>query len=160
MLLVSSTAWGAPQVSWTTPALLKDMFATSEKVSYVEVSRAELGGVGGKEKYVVYVAKTGDKIDGYAVIDDEKGQHEPISFGIKISPEGKVERIEVMVYREAYGSEIKDPRFRAQFVNKTRGDTLKLGQDIDGITGATISARSTTNVVKRALALVEAAKKK
>jgi Na+-translocating ferredoxin:NAD+ oxidoreductase subunit G len=132
-------------------------------VSYVEITRAELsalGGAGNKDKYVVYVARTGERVDGYAVIDDEKGQHEPISFGIKVTPEGKVERIEVMVYREAYGSEIKDPRFRAQFVNKARGDTLKLGQDIDGITGATISARSTTNVVKRALALVEAAKKK
>lgn len=149
---------------FTTAQVLKEFFPRSERVTYrklpVTASHAatlekKLGYVPAKREYVVFVALTGDKIDGYAIVDDERGQHEPITFAVKLSPDGVVQRQEVMVYREKYGEEITDPRFKAQFAGKTSKDALRAGVDVDVVTGATISCRSMAIGVRRAIALVE-----
>lgn len=154
---------------WTTPNLLKSFFSTSKKVTYVEVTRAELQAKLGsltktvavsKDKYHVFIAKTDEQIDGYAVIDDEKGQHQPISFGIKFSADGKVMQSEIMAYREEYGEEIREGRFQRQFTGKQHGDSVRLGSDIVAISGATISSRSMTLAMQRAMALVAIAREK
>jgi Na+-translocating ferredoxin:NAD+ oxidoreductase RnfG subunit len=159
-----STA-GAEEVYWTTKDLLKDFFKTSEKVTYVRVEGArekrELASMLGyqprKETYVVFVAKTGGQVDGYAVIDEEMGQHLPITFGVKLSRDGQVERLEVMVYREGYGDEIRERRFRRQFEGKTKLDDIRFGGDIVAVSGATISSKAMAIGVRRAVALVTVA---
>jgi electron transport complex protein RnfG len=46
------------------------------------------------------------------VIDDELGLHQPITFATRLSSHGKVERVEIVVYREPRGAEVRDARFR------------------------------------------------
>lgn len=149
---------------FTTPQVLKEFFPKSERVTYrkVKLGPTELAAVQGrlgykpaKSEYVIFVATTGAQVDGYAVIDDELGQHEQITFAVKLSPAGVVERHEVMVYRESYGEEITDSRFRRQFQGKTAKDPVRAGVDIDVVTGATISSRSMAIGVRRALVLVD-----
>lgn len=157
----------AEDVYFTTKALLKSFFQTSKKVTYVKIDavanadelRRTLGYVPSKKTYAVFVAKTGDRIDGYAIVDEEMGQHLPITFGVKLSPTGEVERTEVMVYREGYGDEIREGRFRRQFVGKGGHDDFTLGQDVVAISGATISAKSMAVGVKRAVVLVDIARR-
>ncbi len=161
-LLLAPASARADDVYWTTKSLLKDFFKTSKRVSYVKIDTAaarqelvtKLGYVPSKPTYVIFVARTGTKIDGYAVIDAQQGQHQPITFGVKLSPKGRVQRTEFMVYREGQGDEIKEGRFRSQFTNKGEGDSLKVGDDIMAISGATISSRSMSMGVRRAVALV------
>jgi hypothetical protein len=62
--------------------------------------------------------------------------------------------VQVLTYRESQGSEIRSKRFLDQFAGKTLTAPLKLGRDIHGISGASLSSRSTTYAVKKALALV------
>jgi hypothetical protein len=149
---------------FTTPQVLKEFFPKSQRVSYrkVRLGPAELAAVQGrlgykptKPEYVIFVATTGEQVDGYAVIDEELGQHEQITFAVKLSREGVVERHEVMVYREKYGEEITDARFRRQFQGKTAKDPVRAGVDIDVVTGATISSRSMAIGVRRALVLLD-----
>lgn len=149
---------------FTTPQILKEFFPKSERVSYrkVKLAGAELAAVQGrlgykpaKPEYVIFVATTGEHVDGYAIIDEELGQHEQITFAVKLSPAGVVERHEVMVYREKYGEEITDARFRRQFQGKTAKDAVRAGEDIDVVTGATISSRSMAIGVRRALVLLD-----
>jgi Na+-translocating ferredoxin:NAD+ oxidoreductase RnfG subunit len=101
------------------------------------------------------VATTRGKIDGYAVIDDEQGLHQPITFATRLSPRGMVERVEIMVYREPRGDEVRDVRFRQQFQGKTSQDPLRLNRDIDAVSGATVSSASLAVGVRRATILVE-----
>ena len=149
---------------FTTPQVLKEFFPKSQRVTYrkVKLGPAELAAVQGrlgykpaKPEYVIFVATTGEHVDGYAIIDDELGQHEQITFAVKLSPAGAVERHEVMVYRESYGEEITDSRFRRQFQGKTAKDPVRAGVDIDVVTGATISSRSMAMGVRRALVLLD-----
>ena len=55
-----------------------------------------------------------------------------------------VVKTKVLIYREDYGNEIGSKRWLKQFIGKTSSDSLKYGQDIDAISGATISANSMT----------------
>ena len=149
---------------FTTPQVLKEFFPQSQRVTYRKVKlgpaeqaalQGRLGYKPAKSEYVFFVATTGEHVDGYALIDEELGQHEQITFAVKLSPEGTVERHEVMVYREAYGQEISDARFRRQFQGKTVKDPVRAGTDIDVVTGATISSRSMAVGVRRALILLD-----
>jgi Na+-translocating ferredoxin:NAD+ oxidoreductase RnfG subunit len=144
--------------------VLAEFFPNSERVGYRTVAldqsmRARLaqrlGYTPVRDKYTIFVATTHGKVDGYAVVDDEKGLHQPITFATRLSPRGIVERVEIMVYREPRGDEVRDPRFRRQFQGKTAQDPLRLNHDIDAVSGATVSSASLAVGVKRATILVE-----
>lgn len=89
---------------------------------------------------------------GYFVVDEVIGKHRYITYAIALTPEGRVKQLEVLVYRESYGYEIRNPRWRAQFVGYEAGKVLKLGAEIKNISGATLSCRHITEGVTRVLA--------
>ena len=61
----------------------------------------------------------------------------------------------VIARSETYGYEIRNEKWRAQFTGKQHGAKLKLDNDIQNISGATLSCRHITDGVKRLLALYE-----
>jgi electron transport complex protein RnfG len=165
-LLMLPRSAHAEGVYWSTRDLLADFFRTSTHVTYKKVemrgelrSRIEsrLGYSLPRDSYNIFVATTGEHIDGYALIDEESGEHLPITFAVKLSPQGLLERQEIVIYREPRGDEVRDQRFRRQFTGKSARDALRLGEDLAAISGATISSRAMAVGVKRALVLVEEA---
>jgi Na+-translocating ferredoxin:NAD+ oxidoreductase subunit G len=149
---------------FSTRTLLAAFFPASERVTFrtfiLDPSSKtrlaqRLGYVPARDRYTIYVASTQGRVDGYAIVDDERGLHQPITFATRLSPRGAVERIEIVAYREARGDEVRDPRFRKQFEGKTAQDPLRLNKDIDAVSGATISSASLATGVRRATILVE-----
>jgi Na+-translocating ferredoxin:NAD+ oxidoreductase RnfG subunit len=63
----------------------------------------------------------------------------------------------VTAYREAYGYEINSLRYRDQWRGKRLADLSGVGGDVDAISGATISSRSTARFIRRALLAVSPA---
>jgi len=126
------------------------------KLTSIQKEQVEkLVGSGIREnEYTVWIGDKDEKPAGYAVTLDVIGKERPITFMVAVSPEGKVSGVEVLIYRESRGSEIRSKRFIQQFINKTITSPLILGRDIDAISGATLSSRSITHAVKKALALV------
>ena len=108
-----------------------------------------------RDSYVFYIASTGGHIDGYALIDDELGQTEPITFGVKLSPDGTVERTEILIYREPRGDEVRARRFLDQLRGKTVRQPVQAGVDIDAVSGATVSSHAIANGVRRTLILYD-----
>ena len=96
---------------------------------------------------------------GWFIVDEVVGKHEFITYAVGLNADGSVKQIEVMDYRETYGGQIRDEKWRSQFVGKTSKSTLKLDADIKNIGGATLSCRHVTDGVKRLLALYEVALK-
>ena len=131
----------------------------SEKKTLTPAERTilekKLGGKLAKESWNFYSARTGGKVDGYALIDNEVGKTEPITFLTAITPSGEVKEVEILVYREPIGSEVHEKRFLRQYQGKRGVDPIRVGQDIANISGATLSARAVSQGVKRALALWE-----
>lgn len=93
------------------------------------------------------------KLLGYFFVDEVWGKHELITYAVGIHADGKVKQVEVLDYRETHGFEIRNPRWRAQFVGKSLDDNLTLNKHIKNITDATMSCRHVTDGVRRLLAV-------
>ena len=93
------------------------------------------------------------------IIDEVLGKHEMVKYALAISANGSIKGIEIMEYVESYGYEVADATWRQQFVGKTSGSTLKLKQDIQNLSGATLSCKHLTDGIKRLMVMHELALK-
>ena len=140
-----------------------DRFDTDEiDLSPDQLSRAQTSaGKGFREKRFRFrVGRKGEEAVGYAILLEVIGKERPITFLIGIEPNGVVKGAEVLIYRESEGSEIRHPRFMAQFLKKKMEDPLRAGQDIQIISGATLSSRAAAYAVRKALSIFEVVYKK
>jgi len=84
---------------------------------------------------------------------EEIGKYKPITTGIVIE-DGVVAKVEVLAYRESHGWEVKHDFFTRQFIGASlKPKRKKLSQEIDGISGATLSVRALKNLTRMALYL-------
>jgi len=104
--------------------------------------------------FTVYIGKTKNQIDGYAIVQNTIGKHRPITYMVGVDEEGEVTNFEVLVYRETRGNEIRTKRFNYQYQGKDVRDPIRINRDIINISGATMSVRSASAGVKRVLVLV------
>ena len=106
--------------------------------------------------YVLFTVHRDGNLLGYAVVVEEIGKHRPITFVVGVRPDGAVQDVALMVYREPYGGEVRAPRFLAQYRGKNLTASLLPFRDIRNITGATLSAEAIGRGVRKALALLRA----
>jgi thiamine biosynthesis lipoprotein len=92
----------------------------------------------------------------YAIVMNEIGKTEPITFMVGMNDQGKVTDVVVMVFRENRGWEVKEKRFLNQFRGKSLRNSIRVDEDIINYTGATLSSKAIARGVKRALALLNA----
>ena len=83
------------------------------------------------------------------IVDQVIGKHENIDLAVVINNRGKVMGLEVLTYRETYGHQIMNPKWRAQFYGKDSSEFLKLDKQIKNISGATLSCRHVTDGINR-----------
>ena len=102
-----------------------------------------------------FIGETNGKIDGWALIQNTIGKHKPMTYLVGVDPQGEVINVEVLVYRESRGSEVRKKRFNYQYEGKTVHDPIRINRDIINISGATMSVRSMSAGVKRALVTVD-----
>ena len=65
-----------------------------------------------------------------------------VLFMVILNIDGSIRNTTIIKYREEYGGEVGNKRWLAQYNHYNPDSTFKVGQDIDAITGATISAHS------------------
>ncbi len=90
---------------------------------------------------------------GWFIVDDVIGKHEFITYGVGLTPDGKVVGVEILSYRETHGGQVRESNWRKNFQGKSLNDPFKLDVDVPNITGATLSCRNVMDGVKRLLAL-------
>ncbi|MEM6453562.1 MAG: FMN-binding protein [Acidobacteriota bacterium] len=86
---------------------------------------------------------------GWFILDQVIGKHENIDLAVALQPDGSVRGLEVITYRETYGYEIRNAKWRAQFHGKNHTEHLKLDKQIRNISGATLSCRHVTDGINR-----------
>jgi Na+-translocating ferredoxin:NAD+ oxidoreductase RnfG subunit len=155
---------GSIEVYLTEEQALKLLFSKSQQIRAEELRLTQeqkariqdrIGWKFPEESFRAFKAETNGKVDGYAVIQETIGKHRPITYMVGVTPEGRVSDIEILVYRESKGSEVRMKRFNSQYEGKTPLDPIRINKDIINITGATMSVRSVSAGVKRALVLVD-----
>lgn len=92
-----------------------------------------------------------EKLIGVVLTDKVIGKHEFITYAVGITKEAKATAPFILYYRESYGQQVERDEWRNQFINKDRHNTLKVGKDIDNISGATLSCVNITNGIRRLL---------
>ncbi len=92
---------------------------------------------------------------GWFIVDEVLGKHEMITYALVLNPDLSIRQIEVLEYHESYGYEVAEASWRQQFVGKTSGSAIKLGNDIRNVSGATLSCKHLTDGVKRLMVMAD-----
>jgi Na+-translocating ferredoxin:NAD+ oxidoreductase RnfG subunit len=122
-------------------------------VSYQEGS--ESARVEEEKNIVFHFAERDGKKYGVAIIDTEPGKWGPVEFIVAMDLKGVVRSVKVLSYQEKRGRPIARSSFMNQYRGKRGSDPVTVGKDITGISGATISSRSASFSVRKAIALYE-----
>lgn len=125
---------------------------TEEKKNLIE---ERIGWKFPEQAFEVYIGETGDKIDGYAMVHETIGKHKHMTYMVGVDATGVCSDVELLVFREARGSEVGRKRFNVQYEGKTVLDPIRINKDIINISGATMSVRSISAGVKRVLVLID-----
>lgn len=89
---------------------------------------------------------------GTAYFDTHRVRTLPETVMVVVDPEGAVDRIEVLIFREPPEYIPRDIWYE-QFHGEGLGPELSLKRGIQPVTGATLTARATTEAARRVLAL-------
>ena len=100
-------------------------------------------------RFTFYTGIKNGRPMGSMLIDNIIGKSFPITFMTVINTDGTVRDVEIMVYREPQGWEVKYKSFRRQFYGT---DSSYDPRKILSISGATLSVRSVKRGVYKALA--------
>ena len=99
-----------------------------------------------------YHATCDGKDGGTAYFDSHVVRTLPETLMVVIDPQGKVRRVEVLAFAEPEDY-LPPARWYGQFAGQGLGDDLALGHHVRNVTGASLTARATTEAVRRVLAL-------
>ena len=105
----------------------------------------------------VWRVQAGGKQLGWFIVDEVIGKHEFITYALALDMSGAILGVEIMDYRETHGHEVRNAKWRAQFKGKRAGEAFELDEDIQNISGATLSCKHIADGAKRLVALYEAA---
>ncbi len=87
-----------------------------------------------------------------AWILDEIGKEKPITVGVVVKGQ-QIERLQVLVFRENRGWEVRHSFFTDQFKGRVLSVENRLNQGVDNISGATLSVRAVSKLARLALLL-------
>ncbi len=171
-----SSLWLVPMVVITVPAYASQYLTVAEaqrvlfpdanafidkRLTLTDQQRSEIKSLSGlrqrnREQSVWRAEEDGAPL-GWFIVDDVIGKHEFITYGVALSLDGHVLGVEIMVYRESHGDEVRGADWRQNLTGKTLSDRFKLNVDVPNISGATLSCRNVMDGVKRLLALQQVA---
>ena len=88
---------------------------------------------------------------GYAYLGHAPSMKNIFDYLVILEPDLRIKKTKVLIYREDYGRQIGSQRWLKQFIGVESGVELKYGEEIDAISGATISAKSMTRAINGVL---------
>ena len=124
---------------------------TDEQVALIEkAGRSELA----SRLVTVYRGWRGDTFLGYAHIDVHTVRSKPEGLLVVLDPEAEVLQTLVLAFHEPLEYMPTDGWYQ-RFINKSPDDDLRIGFDVDAVTGATLTTRATVDSVRRMFAYYE-----
>lgn len=160
LLIVSITAPASAKVFVSQNQALREAFPEAtridrkthvlRKAEFDRIAARAPGAVDSKI-VVLHTAFREEEVLGYAHIDVHTVRTQPEAFMVVLDPDGSVRSVRVLAFHEPLDY-LPTDRWYAQFVAKKQGDALRVGRDIHGVVGATLSARAAADGVRRMLA--------
>lgn len=101
----------------------------------------------------VYTYKLNGEKQGYVILAKGMGRYDEFSFFLLSGSDHSTQMVRVVNYISDHGGEISSKKWLQQFEGY-KGGELKYGDDIQAISGATLSAGSITNRVHEIVGLL------
>lgn len=92
---------------------------------------------------------------GYLAVQKCWGRSGSFMISVTMDRQFVVKRVDVTECTAPRDAEIRYRNFTGQFLGKGPADPIRVGEDIDAVTGATISSRSAANGVRRLVSLAK-----
>ena len=129
----------------------RDFFLTPQQRSEIErQARAPVD----SDLLTVYTGYHNGTLLGYAILDTHLVRTLPETFLVVVTPAGVVDATHVLAFYEPL-EYLPGERWLGQFASKGCGDQLRVGRDIVGITGSTLTAQAVSGGIRRALAIYD-----
>jgi hypothetical protein len=129
------------------------VFLTEEQARLVR----ERTGLDAKSKLFTFeTARRDGAVVGYGVIDTHVVRTLPEAFLVVLSPAGAIERVLMLAFYEP--PEYRPPdQWLGQFQGRRAGDSRdwRVGRDVHGLTGATLTAYAVTDALRRITVLFD-----
>lgn len=130
------------------------VFLTDEQAERIEkAAQAKLD----SKLYTLHVGKRGGQVLGYAAIESHNVRTQPETVMILLSPTGELARVEMLAFHEP--PEYQPPARWFERLYKRPLTELRLGQGVDGISGATLSSRASLDGIRKVMAIYQIALK-
>tara|TARA_R110002167_G_scaffold11308_13_gene50159 strand:+ start:1414 stop:1968 length:555 start_codon:yes stop_codon:yes gene_type:complete len=113
--------------------------------------------LGGENLFEIFRAK---QLHGYLYLGEAPSKKRKFDYVILFTPNFTVKKTKVLIYREDFGQQIGSQRWLKQFIGFTLVDHPSYGENIDAISGATISASSMTRAIGDVLTSLRILKEK
>lgn len=98
-----------------------------------------------------YYGKTEDgKLKATCTVLGQEGKEGPMTVGVCFEPEGLVKSVRVLNHVEDHGREVDQVSYLKQYNGKAAASNFRIGKDVDGISGATISSEAVSEAVRKA----------
>ena len=149
--LVSDTSFDLPKpavkkIDKTLLAYFPEKTINKKALSLSNVQEKQLSFKLNNNKF--YQLWDNSELKGYMYIANAKSKFDTFDYMVLFKPDLSIMTAKVLLYREDYGGEITSKRWLKQFDNKSNGEEMGLGNDIQVISGATISCRAITAGIK------------
>ena len=129
----------------------KVAFLTDAQIKTIEsLAKAKL-----ESKLVTYYVGSADgKIAGYAFFETNVVRTKPETFLVTLNPDASIKFVEILAFYEPFDY-LPTPKWLKLFNEKILNDNLWPKRDIHNITGATLTAQSITQGVRKMLAIYQ-----
>ncbi|GHC45298.1 FMN-binding protein [Ulvibacter litoralis] len=136
--------------TYNVPEFTMEQITVSEAVQ--KEVKAELG------VNHLFKLKSNTETLGYLYLGEAPSKKMVFDYIVMFTPEVTVKKSKVLIYREDYGRQIGSQRWLKQFIGLSPDDAVNYGENIDAISGATISAASMTTAISEVLAAMKVLK--
>lgn len=100
-----------------------------------------------------------EKLKAVGMLDNVYGKSQPITFMVIFDSTGSIISTNIIKYREPYGGGVANENWNNQFKGKNSNSSFEIGEEVNSISGATISVNSVTLGIKKLAILFDEIKK-
>lgn len=99
----------------------------------------------------LFIVMNESSILGYVYLDQGMGRYDYFDYMVITDTDIVVKLVQVLIYRSENGGAICNKRWLQQFIDQSPHTTFNYGNEIDAVSGATLSGNSITEGVVNAL---------
>lgn len=152
----------SPDTPWSDR--LNEKVGNSVKLTYeledfeleeIRISNEEEQATASELSQKLFRVKREDTKIGYIYVSQAPSMKDVFDYIVLFDNELTIKNTKVLIYREQHGRQIGSKRWLSQFFGMTPEDRPEYGENIDGISGATISVKSMTLAVNQLLSSID-----